>query len=449
MNFSGAIIDRSLLLLLAALIAILAYVVLRRSAKLAVTVWVLTICFVPVWIGVGIGFSGSLFLPLASVTAVLVVAALLPAARLRIDLADGLVLLLLVVSVAALLTGNRPIALDFLATFAIYYLVGYLLGRLAPSRVDVEWIYGVIAVVFTIVALLGIVEFLSGVNFFVEWKSNNSLFTAWSSIQERGGFKRAEGAFGHSIAFGASLALAIPLTLASRFRFWIRGSMVLVMLTATALTFSRIGIVGALLGLVLSVLFLRDAMSVRMRVVAIIVGTVAVLSFSPLVGVVFTGAGDEATISASYRGDLISLVPDMNVIGVSDIAHRGPGGQIYFGDFQSIDSQLVLTGLSSGLLIVIAVLIALIAAIALVLTRRASAPTIAVVAQIPAFATAAMITQYAILVWFVIGLAVATQIAARKHTASDIAAGLEFRPTIMRTSRRSPHKRADPVPTTL
>ena len=49
-------------------------------------------------------------------------------------------------------------------------------------------------------------------------------------------------------------------------------------------------------------------------------------------------------------------------------------------------------------------------AILLVLTGRGSAATIAVVAQIPAFATVALITQYSIFVWFIIGLAVTSQL---------------------------------------
>jgi hypothetical protein len=40
---------------------------------------------------------------------------------------------------------------------------------------------------------------------------------------------------------------------------------------------------------------------------------------------------------------------------------------------------------------------------------RATAPTVALVAQIPAFATVALITQYSTFTWFVAGLAVFSQ----------------------------------------
>jgi hypothetical protein len=43
------------------------------------------------------------------------------------------------------------------------------------------------------------------------------------------------------------------------------------------------------------------------------------------------------------------------------------------------------------------------------ISGRATAPVVAVVAQIPAFATVALITQYSTLTWFVAGLAVFSQ----------------------------------------
>jgi hypothetical protein len=416
MVLSGSVVDRSLVTVLGVVVVVLAYFVLRRSAKLAIGFWLFAICFVPVWIGASLGVSGNFYVPLASAAAVVVIAALVPASRFRPGITDGLMVLLVLMTVAALFTGNSTIAFSFVVSLFTYFVVGYVLGRVVPARVDVTWIYGLIAVLFTIVAVLAIIEFFSGFNLFVQFKVNNISFATWGSLQRRGGQLRAEGAFGHSIALGSCLALAIPLTLASRFRFWLRVLMILVMMLATALTFSRIGIIGAILGLALSILFLRGSMSIRMRVGLASVGTITALALYPLVSVVFTAAGAEATGSASYRGDLLSLVGRMNVIGVADSARRSADDQVYFGNFRSIDSQLILTGLSGGLLVLVAVVIALVIAVVLVITGRASAPTIAVVAQIPALATAALITQYAIFVWFVIGLAVATQLSPSRRS---------------------------------
>ncbi|WP_237171819.1 hypothetical protein, partial [Prescottella equi] len=64
------------------------------------------------------------------------------------------------------------------------------------------------ALIMAGVALWGIVEFLSGMHLFVDWMpgANQTL----NAIQERSGVARSEAAFGHAIAYGASLAMAIP-----------------------------------------------------------------------------------------------------------------------------------------------------------------------------------------------------------------------------------------------
>ena len=73
--------------------------------------------------------------------------------------------------------------------------------------------------IFTIVAVLAILEFVTGTNLFITYLPNTtSLFDIWGTLQPRGGVIRAEGAFGHSIALGASLGIAVSLTLGSSFR---------------------------------------------------------------------------------------------------------------------------------------------------------------------------------------------------------------------------------------
>ena len=403
----GTIIDRDLGVALAVLIAVCAFLLMRRSAKVAISVWLATVSFVPIWIGVDIR---SFYVPLACAVALVAAFSLIPVNLVRFSLIDGLVLLLIDVAGAALFTGDAGIALTFAYTLVVYFAAGYALGRGAPGRLDLRWVYGAVAVTFSLVAVLAIVEFVTGWNPFILLTADNSSFAAWGDLQERGGVLRAEGAFGHSIALGSSLALAIPLTLASRFRFTLRCAMVLVMLLATVVTFSRIGMIGALLGIVLTVLFLRDEFPQRARVVLAIAVTVVTLALLPVVTVVFEDAGTEAEGSAQYRGDLLSQFGEMNLIGLADSARVTAEGELYFGNFQSIDSQLILTGLSSGTVALAAAVLALVAVTLLVLRGRASAATIAVVAQIPALATVALITQYSVFLWFVVGVAAASQV---------------------------------------
>lgn len=408
---SGALVDRLLLLAVALGVAVLGFLVLRRAPRLAVASWIVVLCFVPIWLGFGIGFNGNYYLPPATAAALLVVAALLPVRRFRLSWMDALMTLVVVAALTSILAGNAGIALGAAIIVVTYFVAGYVVGRIAPLRVDPAWVHGAIAVCFTIVAVLAIVEGLTHWNPFVLIKSGNSLYSIWGTIQERGGVPRAEGAFGHSIALGASLAMAVPITLAAPFRLWVRGLMVLTMLVATVYTFSRIGMICALLGVALSVLFMRDAISRRARIAITTAVVLASAVVFPLVSAVFDDAGSEASNSADYRGDLVSLFGTMNLVGVAGSAQKNSAGSLYFGNFRSIDSQLILTGLTNGIIVLIAIAVALAFGILLVLRGKASPATIALVAQIPAFATVALITQYSIFVWFVAGLAATTQLA--------------------------------------
>ncbi|TDP98895.1 MULTISPECIES: hypothetical protein [unclassified Leifsonia] len=408
---SGALVDRLLLLAVALGVAVLGFLVLRRAPRLAVATWIVVLCFVPIWLGFGIGFNGNYYLPPATAAALLVVAALLPVRRFRLSWMDALMTLVVVAALASILAGNAGIALGAAIIVVTYFVAGYIVGRVAPLRVDPAWVHGAIAVCFTIVAVLAIIEGLTHWNPFVLIKSGNSLYSIWGTIQERGGVPRAEGAFGHSIALGASLAMAVPITLAAPFRLWVRGLMVLTMLVATVYTFSRIGMICSLLGVALSVLFMRDAISRRARIAITTIVVVASAIVFPLVSAVFDDAGAEASDSADYRGDLVSLFGTMNLVGVAGSAQKNSAGSLYFGNFRSIDSQLILTGLTNGIIVLIAIAVALAFGILLVLRGKASPATIALVAQIPAFATVALITQYSIFVWFVAGLAATTQLA--------------------------------------
>lgn len=409
---SGTTLDQYFALAAGVVVAALGFTVLRQYPRFALAFALLVLCFVPVWVGIKVGPNGNLFLPMASCVALAVAAAVVRARGFRLSVVDALLAFLILVAFSALFTGNAGVALAFLITPFSYFISGYTLSRAASQQIEIEWIYGVIAVIFSVVAVIAIIEFITGWNPFLLLRVDNSLFAEWGELQERGGVLRAEGAFGHSIALGSCLALATPLTLASRFRFSIRVLMVVIILLATVLTFSRIGIAGAALGLVLSVVFLKDLGTFAMRAsIGVATIVVAVLLF-PAVSAVFAEAGDEASRSAEYRGDLLTLLDDMNLIGVSDLVRQTSDGRLYFENFESIDSQFILTGLTNGTLALAAIVAALVGAVILVLRGKANAATIAVVAQIPALTSVALITQYSIFLWFVIGLAAAGHLPA-------------------------------------
>ncbi len=405
MALSGPEVDWYVLVSLVLALGMVALLVARRSLKFAFAAWLCSVSFVPIWIGANVPY----YFPVFVAAAILVLVALVPAIPQRILGGDWGVAFFLATCMLPYALG----AVSFSSVFVVlvYWTVGFLLGRLIGCRIDLAWIYRAIAVVFTVVAALAVLEFLLSWNPFVGITAPNQLYLDWGPLQQRGGVIRAEGAFGHSITLGVCLALALPITLAARFRLGIRVGMALLQVGGTVVSFSRIGMICACLALVLSVLFLREELSRRLRLS--LAGAFAVLGVSvvPFVTKTFVEAGDEAVGSAAYRGDLLSLFPAMQPLGLAANVARAPTGELYFGSFQSIDNAIVLAGLTYGWIPMAVATVLLVCAVGVVLARRATPVTIAVVAQIPALMTVALITQYAIFLWFMIGLAVYSQSA--------------------------------------
>jgi hypothetical protein len=326
--------------------------------------------------------------------------------------ADGLVALFMLSSMVPLLAGRSSVT--SVLVVAVQWLGAYLVGRTIAGLTGYDWCLRVVAVVFTVVAVIAVLEYLSGWNPFLLVPGSGTRHETWAVLQERGGVTRAEGAFGHSIALGAALSMAVPMTLGSSFRLSARVLMVVVMVGGVVVTFSRIGLVTTVLGLVLSIVALREEMTRRLRVLLAVSVAAVGLAVLPLLARVFASAGDEAAKSAAYRGDLLTLVGDMRSLGFSAAFYRSPTGEVFFGSFRSIDSALILQGLTYGWVSLVFALLLLGAGALAVLTTRASAPTIALVAQLPALATVALITQYSTMVWFVGGLAVFAQALRRR-----------------------------------
>ena len=407
-------IDRFLVVGIAASLGAIGFLLLRRSPRLALVAWLTVLALVPYWIGVNV----VTYLPATSLVAALAAAALYSSRSSRVGLVDVLLLTIVALYVVSFLIDEATLGAGF--TLVVHWAAGYLLGRVIGTSVDLEWIHGAVAVAMTAAAVLALEEFLTGQNLLAFLKMDNSAYTIWGDVQIRGGLARSEGAFGHSIALGASLAMALPLAIASTFRPWIRGAMVVTILAATVVTFSRTGMICAVFSLVLCVFFLRGYLTLRARV-ALVVGSLAVAAVAvPFLLATFAEAGDEATDSSSYRGDLLSLVPTMSILGEAESAYRTPTGDTLYGSFHSIDSALILLGLTLGLVPLAIVVTLLVAAIGFVVSGRATASTIAVVGQIPALATVALITQYSTFFWFIAGLAVVSQSrAATRASRAD------------------------------
>jgi hypothetical protein len=413
-NVAGASVDQMSIEVAAVLALAVTTLMVRRAPRLGLAVWLAVVCFVPVWMGATV----KVYLPPATAIGFLVVASHRPNVR-TLVLADVAVVSLLAACVLPFVVGASVLSAAFVA-FA-HWGLGFSLGRLLPGSVDLEWTYRCLALILTVVSALALLEFTLAWNPFVHLHASNSLFSSWSPLQERGGVLRAEGAFGHSIALSSSIALAIPVTLASTFSLRSRVLMTTCMLAAAVVTFSRTGMLCAALALAMSVMFLRDGLSARLRILIVAALGIVAAAVLPLVQGTFAAAGAEASGSAEYRAHLTSLIPDMSLFGQASNAHHTPSGELYFGNFRSIDSAVILLGLTYGALALAFAIGLLVTAVAAVVRGRATPPTIAVVAQIPSLATVALITQYAILFWFFVGLAICSQskVATRQVRQND------------------------------
>ncbi|HWH25852.1 MAG TPA: hypothetical protein VNT53_04325 [Pseudolysinimonas sp.] len=392
--------------ILALIPAAAAAILLRTAPRLAFVIWLIVLFFVPVWVGASAGYF---FSAITAVTLLCIAAGTLRG--LRWTSIDSIVLLFAVLIAASFMLGG--IEIGHLLTAFVSWMLPYAWGRMALAGLGRDFITSAIAAVTVIAAVLALIEFLTGVNIFGLMHWSNTAFDLWSPLQSRGGFVRAEGAFGHSIALGASLSIGSVFVLSARWHLAVRILSLATIGGAIVVTFSRIGIVTFVLGLLLAIAFLGKVLAPRIRVLIAGFAIAGALAAVPFLSEVFTDAGAEAQNSALYRIDLLSLVTQMSPVGLSSEYHVLPDGQVYIGNFQSIDSQLILLGLQLGFIPLVLLLIALVTSVVFLFTGRANTALVALVAQIPALATVALITQLPYLLWFVAGLGVSLYIEDR------------------------------------
>ncbi len=401
---SGTELDSLVRLVAGVLLLLIVFVGLRTSPKLAMIAWILTVCFIPVWIGV----NAYAFLSANIIISLLTAVSLFPL-RIRwsvIDLVFGTVLIFMVIEAATRST-TRGAIFD---VFAIW-LPAFLLGRIIVQVVDPRWIYRAFAICFTIVAVLALFEFLTASNLFINHLANNTRsFDVWGGLQPRGGVLRAEGSFGHAIALGSSLGIAVAFTMGADFRTWLKVSMVGVMAAAAVVTFSRTGMVTAGLAIVLACVFQRQGIKPVFRTIMLSLTAIGGLFAFGFVRDVFANS-DEAEGSALYRSDLLELIRYMRPLGLASNYGVSTTQDVSIGSFASIDNAALLFGLIYGWLPLVLLGVAMLAGLIAMVRRRCTPAVIAIVAQLPAFVTVALITQYASLVWFAAGLAVSTQLA--------------------------------------
>lgn len=401
----GALASIGLMLVGLCALAVVA-LLMRAAPRGTFVLWGIVLFFVPVWIGASAGTFW------AAITVVTILAIVSCGGSVRLSPIDGLVaaFVLLVVAEYAL----KSMSLSATVIALVEWIVPYIWGRLVLSRIPAAFVTRWIAVLTTVAALLAIVEFASGVNLFLLLPAQGPSFEVWGTLQDRGGFIRAEGAFGHSIALGASLAMGSAFVVATSWRTWLKVVALGLVAVATVLTFSRIGITTLVLAVAVSIFTLPQITRATRTAVAI-TGIVAAAIIVPFLGGVFLDAGEEAGGSASYRTGLLDLLPLIRLLGAAPNLDGVVIGGQYLGYYaNSIDNALLVVALRAGWIPTILLALVIIGSIAPLLRRGGASPAnIAVATQIPSLFTVAFITQYGMFFWFMVGFAVASELARR------------------------------------
>jgi hypothetical protein len=397
----------NLVVLIAGLAAAgLAWFAFRRWVYATLLFWLLVVFFVPVW------WSFTYLTDWRPYTvATLLILASYPG---RLPRHFGLADLGLTVFFAAALL---PVVVGGSSVGGVFGLLtntmlGYLLGRAMLDAVGADRVYQAMAIIGGVAGGLGILEFLLDFHLWSLIGPKNALYQIWGSIQYRAGLPRSEGAFGHSIAFACTLALVIPMIFAARLSTWMRLALTAAVMGGIVFSFSRGGMLSAALCLVLVALFGGPSFAKQARNTALLGLTGATLLILPFITQVLALAGSEASDSAGYRGQLFDLVATMPMVGAA-ASSVTLDGQRYYAGFRSIDSQLILTGLTYGWLVMLIGAVLVFLAAVVVVRGQATPAMLSVVGQIPAILSVAAITQYSMAFWFTVGLAVAGQAVTR------------------------------------
>lgn len=377
----------------------LVVLVLRVMPRTAFVVWACVLFFVPLWVGVNIGFYW------AAITLLTALLILVNWSIVPLRAADAWVAVFVIVIVGLYAFGSVDLA--SLVAALLEWVIPYIWGRVVLARVGAAWVTSTIAIVAVIAAALAVVEFFTSFNPFVLVPGSGVIFDTWSPLQERGGVLRAEGAFGHSIALGAALAMSSAFVVATRWRLIPKISGVVIIAVATVLTFSRVGLLTLVLTLILST-FLIAGVSTRFRATVAVAGAIGTAIVIPIIDTVFGAAGEEAGGSADYRTDLLVLLEQVQVFGNPGDWHSLVSGDYYLGYFaRSVDNALVLTLLRYGYVPTFLIMAAVVCAAWMALRRSTRSPAaLAVVGQLPSLVVVALITQYSMFLWFCVGLAI-------------------------------------------
>ncbi|MCQ1951083.1 hypothetical protein NNX28_14260 [Arthrobacter sp. zg-Y859] len=386
------------LLLVGAVVAILVF---GGRPRLSLVIWMVAVAFIPHWVGINlIGY-----IPIVSVISAAILAANLFNGQWKSGKGDLPILLLIVIGLIAVAIGNSSQGVWF--SMISQWLLAYLVGKAIVSAAGIGFSVKTVAAVFGLVGVLSVVEFAFSWHPFVELVTPIPSYETWAPIQVRGGLDRSEWSMGHSIALGGVLSAAVPFALRSSLGKLSKPLLLIAIFAGIACTFSRAAIISAVLTLALSLLFMRGVKPALRFMLLIVIGAAGFVGLMILVPI-FELASLETAGSSSYRLRMfVELIPELSALGRSDVASVGADGTVYYGTFQSIDSAFLAVALGFGWIAALVMLVPFVIMSIRTVRRTATTGEIALVGQLPMLFTVALITQYQLVLWFFVGIAVA------------------------------------------
>lgn len=382
---------------------------LSSRPRAAMGLWLLVLVAVPYWLGT----NDYAYLPPAAIVGAPLLIGLWGRARIRLSAADLFVVLFFVLATLVVFSGSGGIG--SWAAMVVQWGLAYLIGRRLPPVAGLRWTADFFAWVMVAVAALAVIEYWFGWHPFVHLVGPNPAEAAtWAPVQTRAGVARSEWAFGHSIILGGALAASIPFVVTvQRARRW-RIPAVVVVVLGVLTTVSRGAIIGAAVTLLLCGYTLVRDLGPKIRAGLLVLLAAAAAVVVPLL---IAAQDQEAVSSTGYRLSLFEQLLSGDLHAFSTAAGISPGQ--YGGDyrgFQSIDNAFFAVAITYGWVLALLMLGGVLAAVARSVARRATVPEVALAGQLPVLVTVALITQYQMVVWFLLGMGVTWAAQARARS---------------------------------
>lgn len=360
-----------------------------------IVAWLAALVLIPDWTPLPVGLK-----PIGAIGVIVLVGLLVSRRRERIQIALADVALVAAVMFLAVLTFLDGYPIVLLSNLAAISLASYLVGREAPTAARRAYVYAMI-----FVSVWGVFEAVTHVHVFSQWMLSPSHH--WELIQTRSGVDRSEAAFGHAIAYGASIALAIPYAREMPKR---AGLVQVILLAGVIASFSRGPILTATFTLGLAVFFATQG---RRRIGSVLAFIVAAAVIVFVFQFLYSGedaaetaqSGDQRTIQ------LLATLPHVQWFGSAGLSFED--GRVQTLGTDIIDNTFLRLAINFGWVLAAMILAPLIFSIVRFIRGERSPASLALIGQIPVLAVTSLITQWQAALFFVAGMAITELVALR------------------------------------